>query len=64
MTGKGLANKLMNALMDVAREKGFKIIQGEVLSNNSHMLKLMKHLAFEIETSPDDPHVKNVLKRL
>jgi acetyltransferase len=64
MTGKGLANKLMNALMGVAREKGFKIIQGEVLSNNSHMLKLMKHLAFEIETSPDDPHVKNVLKRL
>jgi acetyltransferase len=64
MTGKGLANKLMSALMEVAREKGFKSIQGEVLSNNSHMLKLMKHLNFEIETSPDDHHVKNVHKLL
>jgi acetyltransferase len=50
--------------MEVAREKGFKSIQGEVLSNNSHMLKLMKHLNFEIETSPDDHHVKNVCKFL
>jgi acetyltransferase len=64
MNGKGLANKLMTALMEVAREKGFKSIQGEVLSNNSHMLKLMKHLNFEIETSPDDHHVKNVCKFL
>ncbi|MDX1914466.1 MAG: bifunctional acetate--CoA ligase family protein/GNAT family N-acetyltransferase [Methylophilus sp.] len=64
MSGKGLANKLMTALMEVAREKGFKSIQGEVLSNNSHMLKLMKHLNFDIETSPDDQHVKNVCKLL
>ncbi|HEY3301219.1 MAG TPA: bifunctional acetate--CoA ligase family protein/GNAT family N-acetyltransferase [Methylophilaceae bacterium] len=64
MSGKGLANKLMNTLMEVAREKGFKSIQGEVLSNNVHMLNLMKHLHFEIKTSPDDYHVKNVCKAL
>jgi acetyltransferase len=64
MSGKGLANKLMNTLMEVAREKGFKSIQGEVLSNNVLMLNLMKHLNFEIKTSPDDYHVKNVCKSL
>ncbi len=64
MSGKGLANKLMQALMEVAREKGFVTMQGEVLSNNIHMLNLMKHLEFEISTSPDDYHVKNVCKFL
>jgi acetyltransferase len=64
MSGKGLANKLMNALMDVAREKGFKAIQGEVLSNNTHMLKLMKQLKFDISTSAEDRQVKNVSKQL
>jgi acetyltransferase len=64
MSGKGLANKLMNSLIEVAREKGFKTMQGEVLSNNVHMLNLMKNLEFEISTSPEDQHVKNVCKFL
>lgn len=64
MSGKGLANKLMNTLMEVARERGFKSIQGEVLSNNVQMLNLMKHLNFEVKTSPEDYHVKNVCKSL
>jgi acetyltransferase len=64
MGGKGLGNKLMTALMDVARERGLKVMQGEVLSNNSHMLNLMKYLDFSIETSPEDDSIKNVRKIL
>jgi len=64
MKGKGLGSKLMTALMDVARERGLKVMQGEVLSNNTHMLNLMKHLDFSIEPSPEDDSIKNVRKIL
>ncbi|MFZ3088211.1 MAG: bifunctional acetate--CoA ligase family protein/GNAT family N-acetyltransferase [Methylotenera sp.] len=64
MHGKGLGNKLMTALMDAAREKGLKVMQGEVLSKNSHMLKLMKNLNFTIEPNPEDDSIKTVYKVL
>ena len=54
----------MTALMDAARERGLKVIQGEVLSQNSHMLKLMKNLKFTIENSKEDDSIKSVYKVL
>jgi len=64
MHGKGLGSKLMTVLMDAARERGLKVIQGEVLSQNSHMLKLMRNLGFTIETSKEDDSIKTVYKLL
>lgn len=64
MRGKGLGQKLMSSLMDAARSKGLKIMEGEVLGNNRNMLKLMTRLGFEIETSPEDEGIKNVRKAL
>jgi acetyltransferase len=64
MHGKGLGSKLMTALMDAARERGLKTIQGEVLSQNTQMLKLMKNLKFTIENSKDDDSIKTVYKVL
>ena len=64
MHGKGLGSKLMTVLMDSARERGLKVMQGEVLSQNSHMLKLMKNLGFTIETSKEDDSIKTVYKLL
>jgi len=64
MRGKGLGQKLMTALMDAARSKGLKIMEGEVLTNNRSMLKLMTRLGFNIETSPEDDGIKNVRKVL
>ncbi len=64
MHGMGLGNKLMTALMDAARAKGLKSIQGEVLSLNTQMLKLMKYLNFTLETSPEDDSVKIAHKLL
>jgi acetyltransferase len=64
MHGMGLGHKLMIALMDAARSKGLKIMQGEVLNKNSNMLKLMQRLAFTIETNHEDESIKNVYKIL
>jgi len=64
MHGKGLGQKLMIALMDAARSKGLKVIEGEVLKNNADMLHLMDRLGFEVQTSTDDDSLKMVRKVL
>jgi len=64
MHGKGLGSKLMTVLMDAARERGLKVMQGEVLGQNTHMLKLMKNLNFTIEPSKEDDSIKTVYKLL
>ena len=64
MHGKGLGQKLMTALMDAARSKGLKVIEGEVLKNNTDMLSLMDRLGFEIVTSADDETIKSVRRVL
>ena len=64
ITGKGLGNKLMTSLMDAARDKGLKVIEGEVLNNNHNMLKLMNRLGFTMHGSEDDPAIMKVSKVL
>jgi acetyltransferase len=64
MHGKGLGQRLMGTLMDAARAKGLKVIEGEVLKNNSDMLHLMDRLDFEVLTSPDDDSIKTVRRAL
>jgi acetyltransferase len=60
MRGTGLGHKLMTTLMDIARARWLKRIEGEVLKNNSSMLKLMKRLGFTAKTSLDDSSIKKV----
>ena len=57
---KGLAHRLMHHLMAVARTRGLETIEGEVLSNNTKMLELVKALGFRIYNDPDDPGIKQV----
>jgi len=64
MRGKGLGQKLISSLMDAARSKGLKIMEGEVISSNSSMLKFMARLGFTIETSTEDSGIKCVSKVL
>ncbi len=64
MQGKGLGQKLMVSLMESARAKGLTVIEGEVLSNNHNMLKLMTRLGFALKTSDEDPAVMKVTKPL
>jgi len=61
---KGIGHKLMAALMEAARHKGLKIMEGEVLSNNRNMLNLIARLGFTAATSPEDNAIKLVVKAL
>lgn len=61
---QGLGHRLMQQLMEVARDRGLEIIEGEVLSNNTKMLGLMASLEFTITPDPEDLHIKQVYKRL
>ncbi len=61
---KGLGHKLMTALMDVARDKGLKRMEGEVLARNQAMLRLVTSLGFNVETDPDDPKINKVIRLL
>jgi acetyltransferase len=54
-TGRGLGSRLMESIMDVAREKGLAEIEGLVLVKNPGMLKLMRSLGFAVKPFADDP---------
>jgi acetyltransferase len=62
--GKGIGARLMRSLMQNARDRGLKVMEGEVLSANTRMLELMKSLGFMIERDRNDPGVKLVTKML
>lgn len=53
--GRGIGSRLMESIMDVAREKGLSEIDGLVLANNADMLKLMRSLGFAVKRFADDP---------
>lgn len=46
MTGKGLGQKLMTSLIDVARARGLKRLEGDVMVHNHAMLGLTRTLGF------------------
>ncbi len=55
---KGIGHHLMHKLMEIARDRGFEKMEGEILSNNFKMIDLIKSLGFEISNDPDDPGIK------
>ena len=61
---QGIAHKLMDVLMDVARSKGLRIMEGEVLKRNVGMLKLCTGLGFRIDPHPEDDSIKRVSRNL
>ena len=48
----------MTTLIDEARRRGLKEMEGFVLSQNQSMLRLAKRLGFRIESEPGDPSVR------
>jgi acetyltransferase len=52
--GKGLGSRLMERIMDVARDKGLAEIEGLVLANNGGMLRLMRGLGFGVKPFAED----------
>ena len=59
--GHGIGYQLMQKLMDIARDRGLEHMEGQVLSNNTRMLGLMKSLNFAIERDLEDSSVKRVV---
>lgn len=62
--GHGIGARLMRSLMQNARERGFRIMDGEVLTANTRMLALMQSLGFRVERDRQDPGIKLVTKVL
>jgi acetyltransferase len=61
---QGIGHKLMDVLMDVARGRGLRVMEGEVLKTNRPMLKLVGSLGFRIEPHPEDDAVRRVSRPL
>ncbi len=57
----GVGRKLMTSLIEVARQKGYKAIVGDVLTLNSKMFRLMTSLGFTTHPHPEDPAIKRVV---
>ena len=61
---QGIGHKLMDVLMDLARGKGLRTIEGEVLKTNTRMLKLCTGLGFKVEAHPEDDSVRIISRTL
>jgi acetyltransferase len=56
--GKGVAGRLMRALIRDARSRGLARMEGFVLGANNRMLDFVRKLGFKIEFDADDPAVR------
>ena len=62
--GRGVGTRLMQQLIEAARARGFRSMDGEVLLNNAPMIKFVAGLGFEIRPDPNDENIKLVVKSL
>jgi acetyltransferase len=56
--GKGLARRLMSVIIDTARSRGLKYMNGDFLAENRRMLQFVATLGFVLSPHPDDPGLK------
>ncbi|MCS6291509.1 MAG: bifunctional acetate--CoA ligase family protein/GNAT family N-acetyltransferase [Nitrospira sp.] len=61
---KAIGHRLMGSLIDAARSKGLKAMEGEVMASNHEMLKLVATLGFTVATSQEDSSIKKITKVL
>lgn len=60
----GIAGILMEALIRAARSRQLAMMEGQVLTRNSTMLRFARGLGFEIERIADDPQTTRIVKKL
>ncbi|MDK9725512.1 MAG: bifunctional acetate--CoA ligase family protein/GNAT family N-acetyltransferase [Sterolibacteriaceae bacterium MAG5] len=56
--GKGLARRLMGVIIDTARSRGLKYMNGDFLAENTRMLAFVQSLGFVLSPHPDDSGLK------
>ena len=61
---KGIGSSIMLRLMESARGRGYRSMEGLVLTENKPMLDLSRRLGFRVEASQDGPDVKAVVQML
>jgi RimJ/RimL family protein N-acetyltransferase len=54
LKGRGLGWALMQLIIEYAKSEGLKRIVGQILQENSVMLKMCRELGFEIKTDAED----------
>ncbi len=57
LKGRGLGWKLMEHIIDYARAEGLKRIEGQILRENTVMIRMCKELGFVVEDDPADPNL-------
>src|SRR5262252_7283216 len=55
LKGRGLGYLLMQMIIEYARAEGLKIIEGQVLAENTAMLAMCRELGFSVSPDPSDP---------
>lgn len=60
LKGHGLGWLLMQTLIEYARAEGIRTIQGEVLAENTTMLRMCAELGFHATDNADEPGVRTV----
>lgn len=56
---QGLARIMMNLLIEAARERGLRVMEGVFLANNERMLRFVQSLGFHINRDPEDSSLVN-----
>lgn len=57
LKGAGLGWRLMTTMIDYARWLGLRVVEGQVLRENTTMLAMCRQLGFAVRADPDDPGV-------
>ena len=60
LKGRGLGWCLMQLIIEYAKSEGLKRIFGQILQENTVMLKMCRELGFEIKTDADDRGLRDV----
>ncbi len=61
LKGKGLGWLLMQTMIEYASADGLRVIEGEVLRENSTMLQMCRELGFEVEPDLEDSSLCHVM---
>ena len=61
LKGRGLGWLLMQMMIEYASADGLRVIEGQVLRDNTTMLRMCGELGFKVEPDPEDPGLCRVL---
>ena len=60
LKGRGLGWALMQLIIEYAKSEGLKTISGDVLTENTVMLEMCRHLGFEVKADPVEHNICDV----